>query len=135
MLENRSQARSVLWGLDVEGDPGRGNHLAADLAGAEGRALVMRALAALTVLLLIFGLAPVPAAHAESPDKGQTLGILVLAGLLRAASHAEGRSAVEKPKVSLRSAPAVPSRTPSVKSPKPAAKDVQARVELARVPH
>lgn len=95
----------------------------------------MRVVAALAVLLLILGLAPLPAAHAESPDRGQTLGILVLAGLLRSASQGEGRSVVEKPKVSLRSTPAVQSKIPGVRSTKPAAKSGQARVELARVPH
>jgi hypothetical protein len=135
VLENRSQARAVLRGLDVEGDPRRRHHLADDLVRGKGRALVMRVLAVLTVLLLILGFAPIPAAHAESPDKGQALGILVLAGLLKSAAQAEGRSTVQKPRPALQSAPRINGRPSALKSPKAAVKSSQARIELARAPH
>jgi hypothetical protein len=94
----------------------------------------MRVLAVLTVLLLILAFVPIPAAHAESPDKGQTLGILVLAGLLKSASQAEARSTVEKPRT-VQSAPRSQGRPSAVKSPKAAAKSHHARIELARAPH
>src|ERR1700730_16586981 len=129
LLENRSQARNLLRRLDVKGEPRRGNHLAADLVGAKGRAFVMRILVILTVLLV----APLPAAHAEPPAKGQALGILVLAGLLRPGSQTPGRPAVEKPKLG---ALKVPGRAADVKTGKPTARDSQGRFDqTARVPH
>jgi hypothetical protein len=135
MLENRSRARELLQGLDVKGQPRRGNHLAADLVGAKGRAFVMRIFAVLTVLLLILGFAPLPAAHAETPAKGQALGILVLAGLLKA-GQSGGRAAVEKPKPSMQGAPKVRGRAADLKSGKVTAKDGQGRLDqIARGPH
>jgi hypothetical protein len=93
----------------------------------------MRILAVLTVLLLILGVVPLPVAYAETPDKGQALGILVLAGLLRSSSQPPGRPAVEKPKLG---ALKVQGRAADVKSGKRAAKDSQGRFDqTARVPH
>src|ERR1700730_2188704 len=133
LLENRGRAWDLLRRLDVKGEPRRGNHLAADLVGAKGRAFVMRILVVLTVLLLILGFVPFPAAYAETPDKGQALGILVLAGLLRPGSQTPGRPAVEKPKLG---ALKVPGRAADVKTGKPTAKDSQGRFDqTARVPH
>jgi hypothetical protein len=107
------------------------NGEAIQLVGAKGRAFVMRILAVLTVLLLILGVVPLPAAHAETPDKGQALGILVLAGLLRPSS--QPRPAVEKPKLG---ALKIQGRVADVKTGKPAAKDSPGRFEQsARVPH
>jgi len=137
VLENRSQARDVLRGLDVEGEPGRRNHLAADLVGvgATGRAFVMRILAILTVVLLLLGLAPLPTAHAETPAKGEVLGILVLVGLLKSNPQA-GRPGTEKPRVSLQSAPKLQGKAADVKAGRPVVKESQGRVDqLARVPH
>jgi hypothetical protein len=136
VLENRGRARELLQGLDVRGEPRRGNHLAADLVGAKGRAFVMRILAVLTILLLTLGFAPLPAAHAETPGKGQALGILVLAGLLKAGSQSGGRAAVEKPKPSMQGAPKVRGRAADLKSGKVTAKDGQGRLDqIARGPH
>ena len=75
----------------------------------------MRIFAVLIVLLLTLGFAPLPAAHAETPAKGQALGILVLAGLLKAGSQPGGRAAVEKPKASMQSAAKVHARAADVK--------------------
>ena len=95
----------------------------------------MRTFAVLTVLLLILGFAPLPAAHAETPAKGQALGILVLAGLLKPGSQPPGRPA-EKPKPSMQGASKVQGRTADVKSGKLTAKDSQGRFDqTARVPH
>jgi hypothetical protein len=96
----------------------------------------MRIFAVLTVLLLILGFAPLPAAHAETPDKGQALGILFLAGLLRPSSQPPGRPAVEKPKPSLPGASKVQLRAADVRTGKPTAKDSQGRFDqTVRVPH
>ncbi len=96
----------------------------------------MRIFAVLTVLLLILGFAPLPAAHAETPDKGQALGILFLAGLLRPSSQPPGRPAVEKPKPSLQGASKVQARAADVRTGKPTAKDSQGRFDqTVRVPH
>ena len=93
----------------------------------------MRIFAVLTVLLLTLGVVPLPAAHAETPDKGQALGILVLAGLLRPSSQPTGRPAVEKPKLG---ALKVQGRATDVKTGKPTAKDSQGRFDqTARIPH
>ena len=136
LLENRGRAWDLLRRLDVKGEPRRGNHLAADLVGAKGRAFVMRILVVLTVLLLILGFVPFPAAYAETPDRGQALGILVLAGLLRPGSQPPGRPAVEKPKPSLLGASRIQGRAADVKTGKPTAKDSQGRFDqTARVPH
>jgi hypothetical protein len=133
VLENRGRARDLLRRLDGKGQPRRGNHLAAELVGAKGRAFVMRIFAVLTVLLLILGVVPLPAAHAETPDKGQALGILVLAGLLRPSSQPPVRPAVEKPKLA---ALKVQGRAADVKIGKPTAKDTPGRFDqTARVPH
>ena len=134
LLENRGRAWDLLRRLEAE--PRRGNHLAADLVGAKGRAFVMRTFAVLTVLLLILGFAPLSAAHAETPGKGQALGILVLAGLLRPGSQPPGRSAVERPKPSMQGASKAQGRAADVKSGKLTAKDSQGRFDqTARVPH
>jgi hypothetical protein len=95
---------------------------------------MMRFLAAFTVLLLLLGLAPLPAAHAETAAKGEALGILVLVGLLKPAPPSGVRAAAEKPKPSLQGAPKVQGRAADAKSQKPAAKDGQGRLDLARVP-
>jgi len=95
----------------------------------------MRVLAILTVVLLLLGLAPLPTAHAETPAKGEALGILVLVGLLKPAPPSGARAAAEKPKPSLAGAPKVQGRAADVKSQRPAAKDGQGRFDqLARVP-
>jgi hypothetical protein len=132
LLENRSRVRDLLRRLDGKDEPRRGNHLAADLVGAKGRAFVMRIFAVLTVLLLILGVVPLPAAHAETPDKGQALGILVLAGLLRPSSQPSARSAVEKPKLG---ALKVQGRVADVKTGKRAEKDQGRFDQTLRVPH
>jgi hypothetical protein len=133
LLENRGQAWDLLPRLDVEAEPRRGNHLAADLVGAKGRAFVMRIVAVLTVLLLTLGVVPLPAAHAETPDKGQALGILVLAGLLRPSSQPTGRPAVERPKLG---ALKIQGRAADVKTGKSPAKNSQGRFDqTVRVPH
>jgi hypothetical protein len=133
LLENRGQAWDLLRRLDVKGQPRRGNHLAADLAGAKGRAFVMRVLVVFTVLLLILGVVPLPAAYAETPDKGQALGILFLAGLLRTGSQPPSRPAVAKPKLG---ALKVQGRAADVKTGKPTAKDSPGRFDqTARAPH
>jgi hypothetical protein len=137
VLENRGHVRDVLRGLDVEGEPGRRNHLAADLVGvgATGRAFMMRFLAALTVVLLLLGLVPLPVAQAETAGKGEALGILVLVGLLKPAPPSGARAAAEKPKPSLQGAPKTQGRAAEVKSPRPAVKDGQGRLDqLVRVP-
>jgi len=133
LLENRGRAWDLLRRLDVEAEPRRGNHLAADLVGAKGRAFVMRILAVLTVLLLTLGVVPLPAAHAETPDKGQALGILVLAGLLRPSSQPTGRPAVEKPKLGTLKAQV---RAADVKTGKPTAKNSPGRFDqTGQIPH
>ena len=95
----------------------------------------MRIFAVLTVLLLILGFAPLPAAQAETPAKGQALGILVLAGLLRSNPQAS-RPGTENPKLSLHGAPKLQGKAADVKTARPAVKDSQGRLDqLARVPH
>jgi hypothetical protein len=109
--------------------------LAADLAGAKGRAFVMRVLAILIVLVLVLGLVPLPAAHAETAD-GQALGILVLVGLLKRSPPAADRSPMEKPRPSLHGDPKLQSRAVDVKSGRSPAKDAPARLDQpARVSH
>jgi len=93
----------------------------------------MRILAVLTVLLLTLGVVPLPAAHAETPDKGQALGILVLAGLLRPSSQPTGRPAVEKPKLGTLKAQV---RAADVKTGKPTAKNSPGRFDqTGQIPH
>ena len=94
----------------------------------------MRILAILTVVLLLLGLAPLPAAYAETPAKGEALGILVLVGLLRS-NPQTGRPGTEKPKVSLQGAPKLQGKATDVKGQRPVAKDGQGPLDqLARVP-
>lgn len=96
----------------------------------------MRIFAVLTVLLLILGVSPLPAAHAETPAKGQALGILVLAGLLKSGSQPGGRPLTEKPKPSMQGASKIQGRAAGVKSERPPVKGGRERVDqLARVPH
>ncbi len=96
---------------------------------------MVRFLAAFTVLLLLLGLAPLTAAHAETAAKGEALGILVLVGLLRPAAPSSARAAAERPKPSLRGALKVQGRAADVKNQRPAAKDGQERLDqLVRVP-
>jgi hypothetical protein len=110
--------------------------LAADLAGAKGRAFVMRVLAILIVLVLVLGLVPLPAAHAETPADGQALGILVLVGLLKRSPPSADRSPMEKPRPSLHGDPKLQSRAVDVKSRRSPAKDAPARLDQpARVSH
>ncbi len=95
----------------------------------------MRILAILTVVLLLLGLAPLPTAHAETPAKGEVLGILVLVGLLKANPQA-GRPGTEKPKVSLQGAPKLQGKAADVKTGRPAVRESQGRLDqLARAPH
>jgi hypothetical protein len=96
----------------------------------------MRVLAILVVLVLVLGLVPLPAAHAETPADGQALGILVLAGLLKRSPPSANRSATEKPRPSLHGGSKPQSRAADVKAPRPPVKDAPARLDqLARVPH
>jgi len=96
----------------------------------------MQIFAVLTVLLLILGFAPLPAAHAETPANGQALGILVLAGLLKAGSQSGGRGSVEKPKPSMQGASKIQGRAADLKGGKVTAKAGQGRLDqIARGPH
>jgi hypothetical protein len=96
----------------------------------------MRYLVVLTVLLLILGVAPLPPAHAETPAQGQALGILVLAGVLRAAPPGGARTAAQKPKPSLQGAPKARGRTVDLNAERLPVKGRSGRFDqLARLPN
>ena len=100
VLEDRWDAGKLLWGPDGEGESGRRNCLALDVAVAARRTGVTRAVAVTGVLLVAAGVVLPSDASAQTPAQGQAVGILFLLGASKAGSPAGARPPGQKPKPS-----------------------------------
>jgi hypothetical protein len=98
VLEDGWDAGQMLRGADDEGEPGRRNYLALDVAALARRTGVIRALALTGVFLVAVGIGLPSVASAQTPAQGQAVGILFLLGASRSGTQASAKTPGQKPK-------------------------------------
>jgi len=123
VLEDRWDAGQMLRATDDEGESGRRNCLAVDVADSASRTGMIRTLAVTGVFLAAAGMGLPHDASAQTSAQGQAVGILFLLGASRTGAQANARTPGQKPKPGLPASAAAQAKIGDVK-PKPlAAKD------------
>jgi hypothetical protein len=130
VLEDRGDAGQMLRATDDEGDSGRRNCLAVDVAAPASRTGMIRTLAVTTVFLVAAGMGLPLGASAQTSAQGRAVGILFLLGVSKSGAQASARTPGQKPKPGIAASPEAQGKVVDMKSKPLAAKD---RAALVRV--
>ncbi len=119
VLEDGWDAGQMLRATDDEGDTGRRNCLAGDVAARASRTGMMRTLVVTAVFLVAAGMGLPPDASAQTSAQGQAVGILFLLGASKTDAQANARTPGQKPKPGIATSPEAQGKIGDMKLDRP----------------